>query len=119
VKIFQRSLVALALAALAFPMGTSPVDAQSGIRVLIPSDDSCNAFIAALNSGDRGTMLNLGGWALGYLSGTAQQSGKNILGQTTSESLMDRIAESCQRDPNRAMSTVVMEIANSLLAQTK
>ena len=118
-KIFQRSLVALALAALQFTIGASPVDAQPGIRVLIPTDDNCNAFIAALNSGDRGTMLNLGGWALGYLSGTAQQSGKNILGQTTSEGLMDRIAESCQRDPNRAMSTVVMEIANSLLAQTK
>lgn len=118
-KIFQRPLVALALAALAFTIGASPVDAQTGIRVLIPSDDSCNAFVAALNNGDRTTMLSLGGWALGYLSGIAQQSGKNILGQTTSESLMDRIAEGCQRDPNRAMSTVVMEIANSLLAQTQ
>jgi hypothetical protein len=90
--------------------------AQTGIRVLIPSEDTCNAFIAALNAGDRGAVLSLGGWALGYLSGIAQQSGKDILHDVTSEGLMDRIADTCQRQPNRAMSSVVMEIANSLLA---
>jgi hypothetical protein len=114
VKIIRHCLVALALTAI-----VSPAKAQPGIRVLIPSDDSCDAFVAALNNGDRATMLNLGGWALGYLSGIAQQSGKNILGQATSESLMDSIAESCQRDPNRAMSAIVMEMGNSLLAQAK
>jgi hypothetical protein len=113
-QMIRRSLAALAFTALA-----APAFAQSGIRVLIPSDDSCNAFVAALNSGDRATMLDLGGWALGYLSGIAQHSGKNILGPVTSESLMDKIADGCQRDPNRAMSTVVMELANSLLAQAK
>jgi len=112
VKLARNYLVALMLAFVA-----SPAAAQPGIRVLIPSDDSCTAFIAALNNGDRATMLDLGGWALGYLSGVAQQSGKNILGQATSESLMDKIAESCQRDPNRAMSSVVMDIANALMAQ--
>jgi hypothetical protein len=114
VKLFQCCLVALALAAV-----TSSANAQQGIRVLIPSDNTCSAFVTALNNGDRETMLDLGGWALGYLSGVAQQSGKNILAQTTSESLMDRIAEGCQRGPNRAMSAVVMEIANSLLAQAQ
>jgi hypothetical protein len=111
VKLFQPCLIALALTAVA-----SAANAQQGIRVLIPSDDTCSAFVAALNSGDRAMMLDLGGWALGYLSGVAQQSGKNILAQSTSESLMDRIADGCQRGPNRAMSAVVMEIANSLLA---
>jgi hypothetical protein len=118
VKLIQRCPVAIVLA-LAFATLVSPARAQPGIRVLIPSDDNCNAFIAALNSGDRATMLDLGGWALGYLSGIAQQSGKNILGPVTSESLMDNIAESCQRDPNRAMSAVVMEMGNSLLAQAQ
>ncbi|HEX3970014.1 MAG TPA: hypothetical protein VHX19_01755 [Stellaceae bacterium] len=113
-KLTQRCLIAIALVTFA-----APAYAQPGIRVLIPSDDSCNAFVAALNSGDRATMLDLGGWALGYLSGIAQQSGKNILGPVTSESLMDSIAESCQRDPSRAMSAVVMEMGNSLLAQAK
>jgi hypothetical protein len=112
----MRCRAALAVVALLAMATTS--QAQPAIRLLIPSDDSCTAFIAALNSGDRATMLNLGGWALGYLSGIAQQSGKNILAQTTSESLMDRIADGCQRDPNRAMSAVVMEIANALVAQT-
>jgi hypothetical protein len=114
VKIFRRSLVILALA-----MSASTGHAQNGIKILIPSDDTCNAFVAALNSSDRAAMLNLGGWALGYLSGLAQQSGKDILHDVTSQSLMDRIADGCQRQPNRDMSAVVMEIGNSLLAQAK
>jgi hypothetical protein len=93
--------------------------AQKGIKMLIPSDDTCTAFIAALNSSDRSAMLDLGGWALGYLSGLAQQSGKDLLHDVTSQSLMDRIADVCQRQPSRAMSSVVMEIGNSLLAKTK
>ena len=93
--------------------------AQKGIRILIPSDDTCDAFIAALNSSDRAAMLDLGGWALGYFSGLAQQSGKDILHDVTSQNLMGRIGESCQRQPKRAMSSVVMEIGNSLLAQAK
>ena len=110
-KIFQRCLIVLALVATA-----SPGYAQQGIRILIPSDDTCDAFIAALNGGDRSAMLDLGGWALGYLSGIAQQSGKDILHDLTSESLMDRIAETCQHQPSSPMSTIVMAIANSLLA---
>lgn len=113
-KIVQRCLVALILAAIA-----SPGHAQKGIRILIPSDDTCSAFIAALNSGDRSAMLDLGGWALGYLSAVAQQSGKDILHDVTSEGVMDRIAETCQRQPGSPMSSVVMEIANSQLAQAK
>ena len=107
----RAALAAVVLLALAGPSA-----AQQGIRMLIPNDDTCTAFLAALNSSDRAAMLNLGGWALGYLSGIAQQSGKDILRGTTSEGLMDRIAESCQRQPNRPMSAIVMEIANSLVA---
>jgi len=110
VKIFSYALIALALAT------ASQAQAQKGIRVLIPSDDTCDAFVVALNNGDRSAMLNLGGWALGYLSGIAQQSGKDLLRDVTSEALMDRIAESCQRQPAKPMSSIVMEIANSLLA---
>jgi hypothetical protein len=34
----------------------------------------------------------------------------------TSQGLMDRIADTCQRQPDKPMSSVVMEIANALLA---
>ena len=101
----------LALAALA-----SPGEAQKGVRILIPRENTCGAFVAAYNGDDRLAMLDLGGWALGYLSGIAQQSGKDVLRGLTSEILMDRIADSCQRQPNKPMSSVVIEIANSLLA---
>lgn len=113
-KIFQCCLAALALTAIG-----SPGHAQQGIKLLMPGDDTCSAFVAALNNGDRSTMLSLGGWALGYLSGIARQSGKDILHDVTSESVMDRIAEACQSQPGGAMSSVVMEIGNSLLAQAQ
>jgi hypothetical protein len=119
VKIFRRPLLTLALAAIVAAAIAVPADAQKGIKILIPSDDTCSAFVAALNSSDRSAMLDLGGWALGYLSGLAQQSGRDLLHDVTSQSLMDRIAEACQRQPSRAMSSVVMEIGNSLLAKAK
>jgi hypothetical protein len=108
---FQPWLLALALVAMA-----PPSQAQKGIRILIPSDDTCNAFINAFNNDDRLALLDLGGWALGYLSGIAQHSGKDILRDVTNEGLMDRIADTCQRQPNKPMSSVVMEIGNSLLS---
>lgn len=113
----MHSLRLMALAALiALADGAN---AQPGIKLLIPRDDTCGALLDALDNGDRGTLLDLGGWALGYLSGIAQQSGRDILRNTTSESLIDRVAETCQRDPKRALSSVVMEIAQSLLAAAR
>ena len=108
---WRAGLFALALIAIATASG-----AQNGIRVLMPREDSCSAFLAAFNSDDRVALLALGGWALGYLSGIAQQSGKDILRDMTSEILMDRIADACQRQPSKPMSSIIMEIANSLLA---
>jgi hypothetical protein len=110
-RIFPSCLAVLILLVLA-----SPSEAQKGVRILIPSDDTCNAFIAALNNGDRAALLDLGGWALGYVSGVARQSGRDILRDVTSQGLMDRIADTCQRQPDKPMSSVVMEIANALLA---
>ncbi|HEY1506681.1 MAG TPA: hypothetical protein VGF92_20425 [Stellaceae bacterium] len=113
----MRACFAIAVLAL---LAVAPASrAQKGIRLLIPADDTCSAFIAALNSSDRAAMLDLGGWALGYLSGMAQQSGKDILHDVTSEGLMDRIAEACQRQPGSQMSSIVMQIGNSLLAAAK
>lgn len=108
---WRAGLFALALIAIA-----TASNAQNGIRVLIPREDNCSAFLAAFNSDDRVALLALGGWALGYLSGIAQQSGKDILRDMTSEILMDRIADACQRQPSKPMSSIIMEIANSLLA---
>jgi hypothetical protein len=111
VKILRPCLLALALAASA-----PPGHAQKGIRILIPRDNTCSAFLAAFNGDDRLALLDLGGWAFGYLSGLAQQSGKDILRDVTSESLMDRLADACQRQPDKPMSSVVMEIGSALLA---
>lgn len=111
---WRAGLFAMALIAVA-----TASDAQKGIRILIPRDNTCTAFVAAFNGDDRLAMLDLGGWALGYLSGIAQQSGTDILRDMTSEILMDRIAEACQRQPGKPMSSIVMEIANALLARAR
>lgn len=94
----------------------APAPPQHGIKLLIPSNDTCAAFVRALNSGDAAGMLNLGGWALGYLSGVAVATDRNILGGRTSEGLMDRLALECQRQPQRSLSAIVQQIARDLLA---
>lgn len=90
--------------------------ADAAIKILIPSDDSCTAYVTAMNSDDDAAMLNLGGWALGYWSALAEQSGKDILHDTTSQILLDRLATECQAQPNMPMSTIVAAIGRSLLA---
>jgi hypothetical protein len=108
------------LAATFIMLGTVAVNAaavptaKQPIKLLVPSEDTCAAFLKALNSGDTGLTLDLGGWALGFLSGVAQASGKDILGNTTSQALMDRIGEECQGDPSKPISSVVEDLSRSL-----
>jgi hypothetical protein len=90
--------------------------AKQPIKLLIPSQDTCSAFVEALNSDDTATMVDLGGWALGFLSGVAQASGKDILGDTTSQAVMDRIAEECKSDQDRSITSIVENLSQSLMA---
>lgn len=114
-KFFPGARIAAALAIGMVIARTAPADAA--VKILIPSDDSCSAYLAAANSGDRAAMLNLGGWSLGYWSGLAAQSGKDILHDTTSESLLDQLAASCQGQPNTPLSSIVAAIGRALLAR--
>lgn len=104
------AFLAAVSASAAAPTATQP------IKLLIPSQDTCPAFVQALNSGDTTTMLSLGGWALGFLSGVAQASGKDILGDTTSQAVMDQIAEACKDDPDKPISSIVETLSQSLSA---
>ena len=90
--------------------------ADPSIKILIPTDDTCTAYVAAMNTEDRAAMLSLGGWALGYWSALAEQSGKDILHDTTSEALLDRLATQCQAQPAAPMSSVVEAIGRSLVS---
>lgn len=90
--------------------------ADTAIKILIPTDDNCTAYVNAMNSGDRAAMLDLGGWALGYWSALAEQSGKDLLHDTTSEALLDKLATDCQAQPNTPMSAVVETIGRALQA---
>lgn len=102
-------------AAFAISMALAHGAAADPIKILIPNDDNCSAYLAAMNSGDRATLLDLGGWALGYWSALATQSGKDILRDTTSEILLDKLAADCQAQPNTPMSTIAAAIGRALL----
>lgn len=93
-----------------------PAFAAPSIKLLVPSDDNCAAFVTAMNNGDRAAMLSLGGWVLGFMSGVAQETGKDILRGATSEGLFDQLSAECQRDPNKPMSAIVEQMTNSLIA---
>jgi hypothetical protein len=90
--------------------------AQGSIKILMPAEDTCAALVHAMNAGDTTAMLSLGGWALGFLSGIAQQAGKDILHNTTSQGLLDQLTAACQKEPDKPMSSIVAEMATTLLA---
>jgi hypothetical protein len=102
----------LALAAL-----TAPAMAQQRVKILAPSEDTCSALTAAIDAGDTSKVLSLGGWALGFLSGIAQESGKDILRDVTSELILDRLYDSCKAQPARPMTLLAEELAESLVAR--
>ncbi|MGH7035592.1 MAG: hypothetical protein ACREFL_17825 [Stellaceae bacterium] len=105
------------MAGLALVALTAPAAAQPPIKILAPSEDSCAALTAAMDSRDTPKVLSLGGWALGFLSGIAQESGKDILRDATSELVLDRLYESCKAQPARPMTLLVEELAESLAAR--
>lgn len=112
---FQTTRIIAAAFAISMALARGAA-ADSAIKILIPSDDSCSAYLAAMNSGDRAALLNLGGWALGYWSALAIQSTKDILRDTTSEILLDKLAADCQAQPNTPMSSIAATIGRALLA---
>jgi hypothetical protein len=103
----------LALAALLLTAAAPPL---KSLKILVPSNDSCGALVTAMNSGDTAAMLNLGGWALGYWSALAEETGRDILHNTTSEGLLDQLAIDCQQQPNSPMSSLVEAMGRSLVA---
>jgi hypothetical protein len=112
----SKTLLTAAIAMMAMVLPVAAQTPPQGLKILIPSDDSCTAFVTAMNAGDTAAMLNLGGWALGYWSALAVQTGKDILRNTTSQALLDRLATECQAQPNAPMTSIVAAIGRSLLS---
>ena len=107
----------LILAGLALVALAAPASAQQRIKILAPSEDTCAALNAAMDARDNGNVLSLGGRALGFLSDIAQESGKDILRDVTSELVLDRLYESCKAQPASPMTLLVEELAESLVAR--
>lgn len=93
----------------------APAAAQQSIKILTPSDDTCAAFMAAVNTGDPGKAPALGGWALGFISGVAQGTGVDILRGATTQGVMNRLYAECQKQPGQPMSLALEEMARTLV----
>lgn len=93
----------------------SPVVAQQTIKILTPTDDSCAAFITAMEKGDPAKVAALGGWALGFLSGVAQGANVDILRGATAQGVMSRVYSACKQYPGRSMSITLEEMARSIV----
>jgi len=110
----MRRLIVLVCAVLIAVAGS--VAAQNTIKILTPNDDRCSSFIAAMDSGQPPlTVTALGGWALGFLSGVAEGSNRDILRGESAQSVMSRLYVACKRQPNRLLSETQEEIAAALI----
>jgi hypothetical protein len=89
--------------------------AQQSIKVLTLTEDTCAAFVAAMDSRDQAKAVGMGGWALGFLSGVAQGTGVDILRGATAGGVTNRLYSVCRDQPGRPMSLVLEEMARSLV----
>ncbi len=107
----RPSIATLLLVAL-----VAPAAAQPSIKILQPAEDTCAAFVQAMDAKDATQVLSLGGWALGFLSGVAEGRQKDILHDTTSEGVLDRLYAACQAQPAQPISSILETMARSLAA---
>ena len=112
----SKTVLLAAVAMMATVLSATAQTPPQSLKILIPTDDTCTAYVAAMNTEDRAAMLNLGGWALGYWSALAEQTGRDILRDTTSQALLDRLATECQAQPTTPMSSIVEAIGRSLVS---
>jgi hypothetical protein len=112
-KKIVRSAIVLALAIV---MGGSETGADQGIKLLAPPVDTCRAYMAAVFGNNRMTLVGFSGWFLGFLSGKAQGTGIDFLRDADQEDLNKRLYESCRAQPDEPFSSVVEEMAKTLMA---
>ncbi len=100
----------------AIVMGGSETIADQGIKLLAPPVDTCRAYTAAVFGNNRVTLVGFSGWFLGFLSGMAQGTGIDFLRDADEADLNKRLYESCRAQPDKSLSSVVAEMAKSLMA---
>jgi hypothetical protein len=92
-------------------------NAQQSIKILTPTNDTCAAFIQAMEDNDKPAQTaGLAGWALGFFSGVAQGTGKDILRNAQTPDLIQKLYLLCKSDPYRPLSVAAEHMAQSLVA---
>ena len=107
--------LALTIISLGFLLSADNVRAQNSIRLLTATNDSCLAFIFAMESAEPSQLLPLAGWSLGFFSGVAQGSGVDMLRNHGADDLMSRLYAVCHRQPKMALSVAAEEVAKDLV----
>jgi hypothetical protein len=92
-----------------------PAVAQQSIKILTPNTDSCLAFTSAVDANDRIMVLTLSGWAIGYVSGVAQGTGKDILRSANNLSVLNQVYDDCEKQPDKPFSLVLEELTRRLV----
>ncbi len=70
-----------------------------------------------MKTGDPKSLLPLAGWALGFLSGIAQGTGKDILRNADDQQVMARLYSDCSKEPSLAMSVALERLAQTLVSR--
>jgi hypothetical protein len=94
-----------------------PSAAQQTIKILPPINDSCAEFMGGMETGDPTKLAVLASWALGFVSGIALGTGVDVLRRMTGPDVVSRLYSDCQKQPGRALSVTVEEMARSLITE--
>jgi hypothetical protein len=60
-------------------------------------------------------VLTLSGWAIGYVSGVAQGTGKDILRSANNLSVLNQVYDDCEKQPDKPFSLVLEELTRRLV----
>ena len=90
--------------------------AEPTVRILTPNVDSCSAYVKSMETNDNPTLMaGLGGWALGFLSGVAQGTDKDILRDAKAPDLFRQLYSLCKAQPGLPLSIAAEQMARALI----
>lgn len=98
-----------------FLLSAPTADAQ--VKILTATKDTCAAYVNAISNPSHPDLLALGGWIIGYLTGTAQGTGIDFLRNESTETVSERLFGECVRHSDELLSVVAQQMAREMIAE--
>jgi hypothetical protein len=89
---------------------------QQSVKILTPTEDTCDAYTSAIDANEQQLLLGLGGWAIGYFSGVAQGAEIDFLRETSAPVLFKQLYSICLSTPDKPLSVAAEAMARELIA---